>query len=252
MMVITVFLLCVFVATYVQTVTGFAMGMIILAVIGGLRLMDIPTLTAVASLMSLANVVLALRSTAGHIQWNLYLWLSLGQLPGIALGVWCITYLDGEARWLAELLLGSFITLGSLSMMLRPHSKSAVSPWYSSLGAGIAGGIVGGMFSASGPVLGWFNYRQPLPLNAIRATLFASFALTTLLRTVVVGSQGGLTSDVWLYSALALPLVVAATWLGRHFPPALPEASMKRLAFGLLVAMGLWIIVSALVIGRNG
>jgi uncharacterized membrane protein YfcA len=137
-------------------------------------------------------------------------------------------------------------------MMLRPHSKSAVSPWYSSLGAGIAGGIVGGMFSASGPVLGWFNYRQPLPLNAIRATLFASFALTTLLRTVVVGSQGGLTSDVWLYSALALPLVVAATWLGRHFPPALPEVSMKRLAFGLLVMMGLWIIVSALVIGRDG
>ena len=64
--VITVFLLCVFLATYVQTVTGFAMGMIILAVIGGLRLMDIPTLTAVASLMSLANVVLALLNGWSH------------------------------------------------------------------------------------------------------------------------------------------------------------------------------------------
>jgi uncharacterized membrane protein YfcA len=117
------------------------------------------------------------------------------------------------------------------------------------MGAGVAGGFVGGLFSGSGPVLGWFNYRQPLPLNAIRATLFASFALTTFIRTVVVASQGGLTSEVWLYSALALPLVVAATWLGRHFPPALPEASMKRLAFGLLMAMGLWLIVSPLVIG---
>ena len=245
-MVIGLYLLTVFVATYVQTVTGFAMGLIILAVVGGLRLMDIPMLVAIAGLLSLANVALALRSSARHIHWKLYSWMALGQVPAIGLGVWHLSYLDGEARWLAELLLGSFITLGSLSMMLRPRTKQSVSSWYSSLVAGIVGGWVGGLFSASGPVLGWFTYRQPLALDAIRGTLFASFALTTSLRTVMVAAQGGLTQVVWLYAGLALPLVVLATWLGKRFPPALPESIMKRLAFGLLVLIGLWTIGSAL------
>jgi hypothetical protein len=36
--------------------------------------------------------------------------------------------------------------------------------------------------------------------------------------------------------------------LGRNYPPALPEARMKRLAFGLLFAMGLWTLTSALLL----
>ncbi|HBK17026.1 MAG TPA: hypothetical protein DDZ38_00200, partial [Gammaproteobacteria bacterium] len=36
---------------------------------------------------------------------------------------------------------------------------------------GFLGGTLGGMFAASGPIIGWFGYRQPLPVGAIRATL---------------------------------------------------------------------------------
>ena len=43
---LAMFLLTVFVGSYVQAVAGFAMGMIIVAVIGGLRIMDVPTLAA--------------------------------------------------------------------------------------------------------------------------------------------------------------------------------------------------------------
>ena len=51
-LVIVGFVASVLVATYVQSVTGFAMGMIIIAVIGGSRLMDLPTLTATTSLLN--------------------------------------------------------------------------------------------------------------------------------------------------------------------------------------------------------
>ena len=240
-----IFLGSVFVGSYVQAVTGFAMGMIVIAVAGASGAIPLPVLTAAASLITMVNVTLALKGHTQAINRRLFFWLGVGQIPAIGLGVWLMTLLDRDAQGMLELLLGLFITLGSLSMMLRPRPLARQSPPWACLGAGIAGGLVGGMFSASGPIMGWFNYRQPLELAVIRATLLCSFALTTTTRTLVVGVQGGLTADVLWLSLVALPLVIGGTWLGREMPPPLTEATMKRLAFGLLLVMGIWIVVGA-------
>jgi len=239
-----IFLTAVFVGSYVQAVTGFAMGMIVIAVVGASQLIALPVLTAAASLITMVNVALALRGNYRHIHRPLFAWLAVGQLPAIWLGVWLLTVLDQDAQWLLQLLLGLFITVGSLSMMLRPKPLDRVSSPAVCTVAGVGAGLIGGMFSASGPIMGWFNYRQPLEVVAIRATLLCSFALTTTTRTVVVGAQGGLTSEVWLLSVLALPLVIAGTWLGREAPPPVTDAKLKQLAFALLLAMGVWILAT--------
>ncbi len=111
---------------------------------------------------------------------------------------------------------------------------------------GVTGGLVGGLFSASGPVLGWFVYSQPLPVAAIRATLLACFMLTTLTRTIGVGVSGGLTATVLSSAAVSLPVVVLGTWIGRSFVPVLSEQASKRLAYLLLLAMGVWILSRAI------
>ncbi len=242
-----VFLGAVLVGSYVQAVTGFAMGMIVIAVTGASGTVPLPVLTAAASLITLVNVALALVGHTRSVNVRMLVWLGLGQVPAIAAGVWLLTWLDRDAREALQVLLGLFITLGCLSMLLRPRLRKRESPGWACLGAGAAGGLVGGLFSASGPILGWFIYRQPMALAAIRATLLCSFALTTSARTVVVGVQGGLTREVLWLSVVAVPLVVAGTWLGREIPPPVSEASLKRLAFGLLLLMGLAILASAAV-----
>ena len=241
-----IFLGAAFVGAYVQSVTGFAMGMIVIAVVGASGAIELPVLAAAASLITMVNIALALH---GHLHWlnrSLFGWLAIGQIPAIGAGVWLLGVLDERAQWFLELLLGGFITLGCLSMMLRPHPLPRISAPWASVVAGVAGGLVGGMFSASGPIIGWFYYRQPLPLAAIRATLLCTFAMTTITRTIVVGTQGGLTNEVLWLSLFASPLVLLGTWLGRELPPPLPEAKLKQLAFGLLLVMGVWIIVSSL------
>ena len=240
-----VFALAVFVGSYVQAVTGFALGMIVIAVVGGSGVISLPVLTAAASIVTMVNVALALKGHVRMIQRNLFLPLAAGQLPAIWAGVALLTVLDQEAQIVLQLLLGGFITLGCLSMMLRPEPRRGVSKPPVSFAVGLAGGVVGGLFSASGPIMGWFCYRQPLEVAAIRATLLASFALTTSTRTVVVGFQGGLTPDVWWLVVMGLPLVVAGTWLGRELPPPVADSTLRRGAFGLLLAMGLWILVAA-------
>ena len=239
------FLLAVFVGSYVQAVAGFAMGMLIVALAGGLRLMDVPTLSAVISLLTIVNVFLSLRGQTHHVHRQLFFWMALGQLPAIYAGLALLHWLDGQTRWLLEICLGVFITLGGLSMSLKPHPWQRTSGPLAAWLTGVSGGLVGGMFSASGPVLGWFGYSQPLPLATIRATLLACFVLTTSTRTVLVGIEGGLTQTVLTFAAVALPVVALGTALGRYFAPPFAEATIKRGAYSLLLIMGVWILITA-------
>ncbi len=232
--------------SYVQSVSGFAMGLIVIAVVGASGIISLPVLTAAASLITVVNVVVALKGHTQHIDRRIFFWLAAGQLPAIGVGVWILTWLNRDAQNVLELLLGLFITLGSLSMMLKPRPLVSPSPNWACMTAGLAGGVIGGMFSASGPIMGWFNYRQPLPLAIIRATLLCSFALTTSTRTLVVGLQGGLTEEVLWLSAAAVPLVVLGTWLGREMPPPVSDETIKQGAFALLLVVGVWILANAL------
>jgi uncharacterized membrane protein YfcA len=113
--------------SYVQAVAGFALGMIAVAVIGGLRLLDIPTLAAVVSFLSMLNSALSLRGHVHEIHRPIFFWLGLGIVPGLLLGYSLLLYLNASHLWLLELCLGVFITAGGLSMSVRPRSWRHVS-----------------------------------------------------------------------------------------------------------------------------
>jgi uncharacterized membrane protein YfcA len=243
---ISLFLVTALVGSYVQSVTGFAMGMIMIAVTVGSGLVAVPVITAVVSLLSLINIVFALRGHLHHVERRMLLTIAFALPPAVWLGVVTLDLLDRRVAWLLELLLGGFIVLGSLSMMLRPRPRATLSRTWACLAAGFAGGLLGGLFSASGPVMGWFTYRQPLAVVQIRSTLLAVFALSTSLRVIVVGVSGGLTAEVWLLALLGLPLVLFGTWLGRAFAPPLSDVALKRAAFGILLLMGSTMVVRAL------
>jgi len=60
---LAVFLLIVAMAAVIQTVTGFAMGLIIVAVTTALGLLPILESAAIISILSMVNTILVLRST---------------------------------------------------------------------------------------------------------------------------------------------------------------------------------------------
>jgi uncharacterized membrane protein YfcA len=242
--VLSVFLAVVLVGSYVQAVAGFAMGMLIIAVVTVGGLFDLVTITAVVSLLSFANITLSLHGHYHLVHGGVLRGLVVGQLPAVLAGFWLLQRMNDSALSALELMLGLFIVAGSLSMMLRPAPRATVSGHFQCLLAGLGGGLLSGLFAASGPVIGWFTYRQPLPVTEIRATLLGFFAITTVFRTALVGLGSGFTSDVLLLAAIGLPAVFVGAGVGRRWPPAVGERGMRRLAFGLLLAMGTWIIGS--------
>lgn len=240
-----VFAIAVFVGSYVQSLIGFGMGLIVVAVgsLGGQ--INFTVLTAAVSLFTLFNIAIALKGHVATVARPMLLYLILGQLPAIALGLYLLSRLNQHAVATLELLLGLFLLMGSLSMVYQPRPLEQTSSMPACLVAGMAGGVTGGLFSASGPVMGWFAYRQPLQLKVIRATLLSFFAVACVLRTAMVGVTGGLTRDVLSLAGIAIPITIFGTWLGLVVKPPVAEDSLKRTVFVLLFLMAIYIVVNA-------
>ena len=240
-----VILAAVFVGSYVQGVTGFALGIMVMAIVTVAGVMEVAPMAAVISVIALVNVAVALHGHLRDIDRRLFTGLTLGQIPGIFAGLWLLDWLSADATAILELILGIFIVAGSISMAIRPTTKARRSPQWTAIAAGAGGGLTGGMFAASGPVTGWYSYRQPIPVAVVRASLLAGLMVTTIVRTVAVGFSGHLTTAVLTVIAASLPMVAVGTVLARRFPPVLSEPNMRRLVFTLLLVIGVWIVASA-------
>ncbi|CAH1044415.1 sulfite exporter TauE/SafE family protein [Halomonas sp. TD01] len=233
-------------ATYAQTVTGFAFGLILM---GGVVLSGLAPVAIVAiliSILSLFNCALALYRNMGNLDREIVLLCSLSGFATLIFGVWVLDALSGHhVHWL-QLILGVAILISSLMLVVHPLPRKTRASRASFLFFGGLSGFMGGMFSTSGPPLVFHFYRQPLSLAVIRDCLLLIFAINSLQRLVIVGIQGRLDASILLLAIVAIPVVVLFTWLGRRYPPPLTEANLRRVAFLMLFASGLSLCGSAL------
>ncbi|MEW6647083.1 MAG: sulfite exporter TauE/SafE family protein [Pseudomonadota bacterium] len=237
------FLFVVALGAYVQTVTGFALGLIVM---GGITLFDLAPVAFTAIVVgftALANNFLALHRAMHHIDRRGVSFTLLGMLPAIGLGVLLLDALHSTSVETLRVILGVVILTGGVLLALRPHPHARRAPGWVDAGVGVAGGILAGMFSIGGPPLVFHFYRQPLPLAVVRATLLATFAVATVARLFYVGVAGDITLEMVQLSLLCLPVVFLATVAGRRYPPPLPDLAMRRFAFTLLGAIGVMLLV---------
>ena len=86
----------------VQTLTGFAMGLIIMAGVALFSITDIAFAAAVVSFISLANAGVALRHGHRYVDWPFVGRILLGLIPAMALGIVLLTYLSEHFLRAAE------------------------------------------------------------------------------------------------------------------------------------------------------
>jgi len=234
-----IFLFAIAIGAYVQTVTGFAMGLIIMGITASLQLMPISFIAAVISLTGLTNVTLAVYKNHDHIHWQVVRTIMIGFVPAVLAGIFLLYYLDKASTQLLQLILGIVIMLGGVLLILKPHPKEGKpSPYFSFL-AGTASGLMGGLFSTSAPPLIFYLYKQQLSIKAIRSTLLMIFMIGSLMRITTISIQGNITKEILLFALFSLPVVFLFTWLGKKYPPTLSDINMRRAAFGLLIILGI-------------
>lgn len=225
-------------ATYIQTVTGFALGMILMGGVTVFDLMPISFTSVVISLVSFMNGAMALKGNMKALDKKRVMLTAATLFPAVYLGLVILDYLSDEFRHILQILLGLTIIVAGLMLMLKPEPLKAPSSNASFLAAGGAAGLLAGMFSMAGPPLVHLYYRQPFELLTIRLCLICIFLLSATVRTTIITIQGQLTLEMVTFALTCLPVVALFTWIGRRYPPPLDNTNMRRFAFFLLIGIG--------------
>ena len=231
--------------TYVQTITGFGLGIIVIGAASALNLTSVVIIAAVVSLVTLANCATALLKTKVKVDWKIIKLVIIGVFPGIVFGVMILDYLSGSATSLLQGLLGLMILCSGFNLLMTPNKQTARSGDRSFFISGFTSGLTGGLFGMAGPPLIAHFYRQPFDIKVIRNMLLLVFACTSASRSLLIGLQGQLDSDVLILTMLALPLVTLTTLLGQRFPPPLSQQAMKRTVFVMLMLIGIYLLLLA-------
>src|SRR4051812_19654063 len=100
------FLLCVAVATCAQSITGFAMALILLGLTSLFHLAALPDVANVATVLSLASAAIALRGTQKSLDRAVWRNTVSGSVFGYALGVALLAWLNSNVVMVLRLLLG--------------------------------------------------------------------------------------------------------------------------------------------------
>ena len=231
-------------AAYLQTLTGFAFGLVMMAAIALLGLISLSDAAIVVGILSLVNSV--------HIRANIELLKAerdpkkISALAATIAGYAILEHVAAANLAVLQLVLGLVIIAAAAQLLLRPHPLAEPSPPRHFIMAGAAGGLLGGLFSTAGPPLVYLFYRQPMAVATIRVTLVLVFTVSILLRTTMAIATGGFPyATVW-WSLLAIPAILLATEIAHRWPPAMAPNTLRRLTFGLLLASGLSLSVQAL------
>lgn len=242
---LTALMFVIAIASYVQTVTGFGLGMIVLGATSGFDLAPVPVIAAVVSLLTLVNSAVALPGRMHLVDWPAARALLMGVVPSIVVGVLLLDFLNSSASTLLKFLLGSVIAGSGILFTLRPTQHSKRSSNSSFFACGLFSGLAGGLFGMAGPPAIFHFYRQPMELAVVRHMLLLVFAFTSTTRTIFLWVTGALSTEILLLAAMATLLVVLATAAGKHYPPPLSPMTMRRIAFGILIVIGIGLMVSA-------
>ncbi|MGV3494698.1 MAG: TSUP family transporter [Ramlibacter sp.] len=242
---VVAFLAAAAVATATQNITGFAMVLVLLGLTGLFDLVPLREAANAATVLSLVNAAVALRGHKHAVDWPTVRSTGLGTVVGVAAGVALLAWLSENAVLVLRLLLGVVVIACAAIVLLRVEPLKRRSPPRAFLVTGMLSGILGGLFSASGPPLVYQFYRQPLTLDAVRDSLLALLAITSLLRLVMVVPAGQFTWDAVVLSALASPVVVGVAWWMRRHPPAWDRQVVLRIVCALLVLTGIGLIAPA-------
>ena len=235
------------VAAYVQSLTGFAFGLLMMGGIGMMGLVPLPDAAVIVGILTLVNATQVLSRGWRDVAWaefRLVIGPSLILLVG---GYFLLERLADINLDGLRLMLGVVIVGASIQLMLQPHPLAQRSTPGTFVLAGALGGFLGGMFSTAGPPLIYHFYRQPLAAVSIRETLVMVFAVNASLRLVLVGVSGNLPHGTVWWGLLAVPVVSALAYAARRWPPPLSVLAMRRVAFCLLLLSGLSLAVPALI-----
>ncbi len=238
-----ILLLIILVSTYVQTIVGFGLGLIVVSAATAFNIVPIIFSAALVSFISCCHILVAMKGEWRRVDWRSAKMVVLGLIPGVFLGVQLLELLSHRSIELLRSILGIVVLLAAaVSLFSFRQYRSDPGPLRSIL-FGALGGLGGGMFSNSAAPIVYHMHKQKLPLLRIRNTLFVVFLVSTVTRISIISTKGHVDAELLTTVAMALPVIAATTFVAKKYPPQFGINRMRSISFGLLATMGVTLIV---------
>lgn len=246
------FISFVLISVYAQTVTGFALGLILLGLVGLFDLIPLPDAANVATVLGIVNAATFFLRRRGTARFEpaltpAVLMSLLGTLAGIAL----LTYLATNAYQVLRMILGISIVAGAY-LLWRASSPLAIASSASYFAiTGLVSGVLGGMFSAPGPPIVYAVYRQPWSMERMQESLIFIFGVGSALRLVVMLAVDQFSIQAAIFAMEAVPVALIVTAYCAKRPPPVSQATLKSVVCMFLVLSGVAMVISSLLALRG-
>ena len=228
-------------ATLIRSAVGFGEALVAVPLLA-LR-MPIRVAAPLAVLLSITIAAIVIAQDWRQVHARSAGWLVLATLPGIPIGLWLLTAVDGRV---VKALLGVVIlafAVYSLSRRAPPRLAHDHLAWL--VGCGLCAGVLGGAYGMNGPPLVVYGTLRSWPPARFRATLQAYLLPASILGMAGYWAAGLWSHDVSAYFVRALPVVLVGVVAGRAINRRLDGPSFARWVHGGLIVTAVALLAQA-------
>jgi hypothetical protein len=228
-----------FLATFVRSAFGFGEALIAVPLLA--LIMPVEVAAPVAVLISVTVAIVVLAQDWRHVHVRSAGWLLLSTLAGTPLGLLLLTRVDGT---IVKACLGAIIVAFSSHSLLKGH-RAALKDDRSAWVFGFAAGVLGGAYGMNGPPLVMYGTLRRWTPQHFRATLQGYFLPASLMALAGYALAGLWKPLVTRYYLMALPVVIAAIFLGRFANGRMEGRTFLRFVHVGLVVVGGMLLLQA-------
>jgi uncharacterized membrane protein YfcA len=228
--------LAVFLAVFTQSLSGFGVALVAMALLPALVGIHVatPLVAAVALVMEAVLVLYYRQSLQVHAVWN----IALAAVVGTPLGVLFLSHVDER---LALTVLGVVIAGYALYALLGLKMPYLDKPLWAYL-AGLLGGMLGGAYNTSGPPVIVYADCRRWPPNVFKGNLQGYFIIVSLAIVTSHALNGNFTFQIWQMFLWTLPFVILGIVAGLSLDHWLNPNVFRRVVLILLIVMGIRLI----------
>lgn len=228
--------LVIFLAVLTQTVSGFGVALVAMALLA--QLIDIRLATPLVTLVAISLEVILLIHYRSALNLKAIWQISIASLAGIPLG---IIAFKNVAQETVLTVLGAVILSYALYTLLNLKLPGLAHQGWA-YGFGLVAGMLGGAYNTSGPpVIIYGNCRGWLPAE-FKGNLQGFFVFNSVFVLIGHALAQNLTPLIWHTYLLTLPAVALGLIVGLRLSRRLSPVLFRKVVLGLLVVLGLRLI----------
>ena len=229
--------LIIFFAIFTQSVAGFGLPLIAMALL--IQGLGVEVATPLVALITLTAGVVLLYRYREAVQPRLLVQIIAASIAGIPIGVWMVTVADRETVLIlfgVGLVAYAVYALGNFKL---PETDKPVWAFV----FGFIAGILSGAYNLGGPVVVMYATCRGWVGPKFKGTMQAFFVITSTIVVITYALTGSYTPVVWENYLVSLPAIALGLFAGLSLDRFINPVMFRRIVLVLLIVMGLNLIL---------